>query len=102
MFSIIPDPTPLELADAERQIELAKVTFDKAQADLDRSGALKRSGLIPLGDFDAQKETFDHARIQLEMTKERYSLLKEGKIKRTEGKSVDSVIRAPASRSWKS
>jgi HlyD family secretion protein len=97
LFSIIPDPTPLELTDAERQIEIAKVTFDKAQADLDRYGALQQDGLITAGDFDAKKETYDHARIQLEMAKERYSLIKEGKIKRASGNNVDSVIRAPAS-----
>ncbi len=96
LFSIIPDPTPLELADAERRIQLAQVTYDKAQTDLERYDALRGEGLIPPGDYDGRKQAFDQARIQLEQAKDQYSLIKEGKILRAGGKGVDSVIRAPA------
>jgi HlyD family secretion protein len=97
LFSIIPDPTPLELADAERRIQLAQISFDKAQTDLERYDALRGEGLIPPGDYDGRKQSFDQARIQLEQAKDQYSLIKEGKILRAGGKGVDSVIRAPAS-----
>ena len=96
LFSIIPDPTPLELADAERRIQLAQISFDKAQTDLERYDALRGEGLIPPGDFDGRKQSYDQARIQLEQAKDQYSLIKEGKIQRIGGKGVDSVIRAPS------
>jgi len=97
LFAITPDPTPLELADAERQVELAQVAYDRAQQDLERSKSLWTGGIVAKDQFDARQKDFEHARIALEQVKDKLKLLKEGRIERSKGRpAVDSIIRASA------
>ena len=96
LFAITPDPTPLELNEVERGVQLAEVAFEKARADYDRNRALLADGILSQELFDASKQAFDQARIQLELAGERLALTKEGKLTRAKG-NMDSVIRAPAS-----
>ena len=96
LFAITPDPTPLELNEVERGVQLAEVAFAKASADFERNGALRRDGIVSQELYDASKQAYDEARIQLELARERFALTKEGKITRAKG-GMDSVIRAPAS-----
>ena len=65
LFTITPDPTPLELAEAERGVELAQVGYDRAQQDLERSRSLWSGGVIAKDQFDAREKDFDRARISL-------------------------------------
>jgi HlyD family secretion protein len=98
LFTITPDPTPLELAGAEREVELAQVAFDRAQQDLERSKSLWTGGIVAKDQFDAREKDFDHARISLEQAKDKLKLIKEGRIDRAVGRpAVDSVIRASTS-----
>lgn len=93
LFSISPDPTPLELTEAERQVQIAEVSFEKARADFQRSQSLRTSGILPQNQLDTDKKSFDQGRIELDLAKERLALLKEGRIRKKVG-GVDSVIRA--------
>ncbi len=95
LFAISPDPTPLELADAERRVELAQVGYDKATQDLERTKALWSGGILAKDNFDTRQKEFDQARITLEQEKDKLALLREGRIERKSG-GVDSVIRASA------
>ena len=96
LFAIIPDPTPLELNEVERGVQLSEVAHAKAAADFERNSALSKEGILSKEAFDASKQAFDQTRIQLDLARERLALTKEGKIQRAKG-GVDSVIRAPAS-----
>jgi HlyD family secretion protein len=95
LFSISPDPTPLELAEAERRVELAVVSYEKAQTDLERTRSLWSGGILARDQFDSRQQEFDQARIGLEQERDRLALLKEGRIVRKVG-GVDSIIRASA------
>ncbi|MGV8040595.1 MAG: efflux RND transporter periplasmic adaptor subunit [Thermoanaerobaculaceae bacterium] len=95
LFVITPDPTPLELNEVQRKLDLAEVTYAKAKADLGRSSSLWKEGILSREQLDGVQQTFDEARIQLDLARERLALTKEGKIKRATN-AVDSVIRAPA------
>lgn len=98
LFSITPDPTPLELAEAERSVELAQVGYDRAQQDLERTRTLFSGGILPRDQYDSNQKDFDQARISLEQAKDKLKLLKEGKIEGRPGATgVDSVIRASTS-----
>lgn len=97
LFAITPDPTPLELAEAERQVELAQVAYDKAQQDLERSHSLWSGGIVAKDNFDSRQKEFEQARIGLEQARDKLALLKEGRIERRGRASVDSIIRASAS-----
>ena len=96
LFAITPDPTPLELNEVERGVQLAEVAYARASADFERNGALWKEGILSKELFDASKQAFDQGRIQLDLARERLALTKEGKLTRAKG-GMDSVIRAPAS-----
>ncbi len=95
LFSISPDPTPLELADQERAVELAEVQYAQAETDLDRHRSLFTTGILAKDSFDTKQRDFDQARIRLAQERDKLALLREGRIARRSG-GVDSVIRASA------
>jgi len=97
LFAITPDPTPLELAEAERQVELAQVAYDRSTQELERSHSLWSSGVLAKNQFDSHEKDFEQARISLEQAKDKLALLKEGRIVRKQGAGVDSIIRASTS-----
>ena len=96
LFTIVPDPTPLELNEVERKVELAEVNFAKAKLDHERNQKLTSDGILSQQQADSARQSFDQARIELQLAHERLALTKEGKISRAVG-GMDSVIRAPAS-----
>lgn len=96
LFTIVPDPTPMELTDAERAVQLAEVGFAKAKADIERVRPLFDQGIVARGDLDVAQQAYDQTRISFEAARERLELTREGKIKRAKG-GVDSILRAPAS-----
>src|SRR5512136_162066 len=59
LFTIIPDPTPLELNEVERQVDVAEVSFAKAKADHERTQALFRDGIVSKEGLDASQKSFD-------------------------------------------
>ncbi len=95
MFRIVPDPTPTQLNDAERQTELAEVAHTLAESEFQRRKALFDDGILAQDAYDAARETYEKSRIELELARERLELLKEGRLQKAKG--VDSIIRAPAS-----
>lgn len=95
LFAITPDPTPLELNEVERKVQIAEIVFAKAQADFDRSNALHREGISSKEAFESSEKAFDEAKIQLALARERLALTRDGKVIRARG-GVDSIIRAPA------
>jgi HlyD family secretion protein len=98
LFAITPDPTPLELAESERAVELAQNAFDKAQQDMERTRSLFSGGIVAKDQFDAREKDLERTAISLDQAKDKLKLLKEGRIERTrERAGVDSVIRASTS-----
>jgi len=96
LFEILPDPTPLELTEAERNIQLAEVTYETAKLEFERSKPLLDRGILARSDYDDVQERFEQARIQRELARERMALLREGRIGDAASGGVDSVLRAPA------
>ncbi len=95
LFAISPDPTPLELTQAERELQIADVGLVKAKADWQRSQSLEQSGIVARNDFDSAQKSYDQARIERDLAHEKLALLREGRIQKKVG-GVDSVIRASA------
>ena len=46
LFAITPDPTPLEVNEVERGVQLAEVAYAKASADFERNAALLKDGIL--------------------------------------------------------
>lgn len=95
LFDIVPDPTPAELVEAERRVQLAQAAFDRAAADHGRASELSMSGILSRGDFDARQEAFDQTRISLEQSKDNLELIKKGRVVGG-GAGMESIIRATA------
>jgi HlyD family secretion protein len=96
LFQILPDPTPMEVTEADRAVDLARITYKQAQRALARAQSLVDSGILPREKYDEKQEAHDQANIQLSLATERLELLREGTIQKDVG-GVDSIIRAPTS-----
>lgn len=94
LLEIKPNPTPLELADARRQLELRQVEIDNLARDLDRQRALSEQGLVSDREFQETEQRYAERRIQLQMARERLTLLEEGKLAIADD-AIETVIRSP-------
>ena len=98
LFEILPDPTPMELTEARREVEIAKNVFDQAQKKVDRSRTLRDQGILATQDWDQADKEVQDARIRLELASERLALIEKGRVKgkpQSDTLAVESIIRAP-------
>jgi HlyD family secretion protein len=96
LFEILPDPTPMELTEARREVEIAKNVFDQAKKKHDRSRTLREQGIVAAQDWDQAEKDVQDAEIRLGLASERLALIEKGRVK-TERMAVESVIRSPIS-----
>jgi len=94
LFDIIPDPTPMELTEARREVEIAKNVFDQSKKKYDRALTLKNQGILATQDWDQADKDIQEAKIRLELANERLALIEKGRVK-SERMAVESVIRSP-------
>lgn len=94
LLDIAPDPTPIELTQAKREVQLRQVSYDNAKRDMERAEPLlEKNGITPQ-ELDAKKTVCEEARLHLELAKEKLSLIESGKIT-TLGSEVDNIIKSP-------
>jgi HlyD family secretion protein len=96
LFEILPDPTPLELTEAKRELEMSKNAYEQAKKRHERSETLSKQGILSNQDSEQADKDVEEARIKLNLSTERLALLQKG---RTQGANshVESIIRAPIS-----
>jgi HlyD family secretion protein len=94
LFEITPDPTPLELTEGRREVEIARNVYDQARKRSDRSDSLKEQGVLSNQEWDQSDKEVQDAQIRLRLATEKLALIEKGRIK-TEHLSVESIIRAP-------
>jgi len=95
LLDIRPDPTPLERAEAERQVQIAEVEKDAAARQFARSRELSKQGLLSDQQLEAATEAHETARLRAQLASERLQLLRDGHA-RLEGSEVSNRILAPA------
>jgi len=96
LLEIRPDPTPLELAQAKRNVEMETIGVENAQHEFDRFSKLKEKGFTSDQEYEISQKQYEQAKISLEMAKERLALLEEGKVT-IAGTDIEAIIKAPAS-----
>jgi HlyD family secretion protein len=96
LFDITPQPTPIEFAEAKRQVESAKVDFDNAKRGYDRINGLHEKSLIPQSDLDDAKTAYEQADVRLRSSREKLSLIEKGKTN-IAGRTVENVIKSSIS-----
>jgi HlyD family secretion protein len=94
LFEILPDPTPLELTEARREVEIAQNIFEQAKRKSDRSQALKDQGILANQEWEVADKEIQDAKIRLTLATERLALVEKGHV-RSEHMNVESIIRAP-------
>jgi len=94
LFEILPDPTPMELTEARREVEIARNIFDQAKKRSDRAQALRAQGIMSTQDSDVADREIQDAQIRLNLSTEKLALIEKGRVK-SEHLAVESIIRAP-------
>jgi len=94
LLEVKPDPTPIELAQAKRDMEMAQIEKMNLAKELKRSQQLHQNGLIAEQDFEKIKRQYDEAELKYQMRKERLELLEVGKTE-IAGKEIETVVKAP-------
>lgn len=92
LLEIRPDPTPLELVEARRGIELKEIELANLRKDVVRQKALAERGLAPLQQLETVQGQFDESELQLRTAREKLQLLESGR-----SAGVESMVRAPIS-----
>jgi len=93
LFEILPDPTPLELTEARREVEIARTVHDQARKAFERARTLKSQGIVSSEGWETAEREVEEAAIRLSLAEERLALTEKGRI-RGEKNAVESIIRA--------
>lgn len=96
LLDIRPDPTPVELVEARRQLEIQENDLKTAEQTLERSKALFQQKLLSQKELDDVTSQYRNAQLQDAMAREKLSLLETGKLSGAETTSQNMVL-APIS-----
>ena len=96
LMAILPNPTPIEFATALREMEIARVEFDRAARSLDRQRRLYAHNLIPRDQLEETEKQYRMAELRYRMALEKFLLLQKGTVDFGDQK-VETTIRAPVS-----
>lgn len=96
LMEIQPNPTPRELVDAERQIEMRQIEVDNLREEHERQKSLREKDLISDQEFKRSERNYEQAALQLKMAREQLALLREGRVVTDQG-NIETVVRAPVS-----
>jgi HlyD family secretion protein len=94
LLEVAPDPTPLEYAEAQRNVQIAAVVYDQAKRDHDRAKGLLDKKHISDEEFERYRQSLEETDLRLKLAEEKLSLIESGKIKNAD-RSIESVIRSP-------
>ena len=94
LLVVKPEPTPLEMAEAQRQFELAELNLDYARNDLKRVKALFKGKYVSGKEYDVANKAMQESEVRAKQAKEKLELLEKGSSKIGDV-VVESVIRAP-------
>jgi HlyD family secretion protein len=96
LLDVQPNPTPLELVDAERRIEMRQIELENLRTEHERQKQLLERQLISHQEFNRSEQLYEQSKLQVQMAREQLALLREGKVT-TETGSFETVVRAPIS-----
>ncbi len=96
LIEVRPDPTPLELAEAKRNLERTLVEKENLEKELDRMRVLRERDLVSDREYEENLQRYNDAKIRAQINRERLELLESGRISIGET-LIESVIRAPIS-----
>lgn len=96
LLEIQPNPTPQELVDAERRIEMRELELRNLESEFKRQQQLFEKQLVSAQEFERAERTYEESRLQVQIAKEQLALLREGRVSTNKG-NFETVVRAPVS-----
>lgn len=94
VLEVKPDPTPLELAGAKRNVEMTNIELNTLGRELKRNEELKEKGLISDYDFEVLRQQYDEAELRHKIAEGQLDLIEKGKIRIAET-SIENIIKSP-------
>lgn len=94
LLEVRPDPTPIEVADARRLIEMQEIDLSMLGRNRVRQESLYEKKLISEKEHDDFEQKYRESELRLRMAKEKLTLLQSGRT-RIGNTEIESVIKAP-------
>lgn len=94
LLEIQPNPTPLQLVEARRQVESNEVEVPYLEREFDRMKELRDQGIVTVEEFETAQQRMQQAKLQLQLARERLALLEDGRVTSAAG-DVETVIKSP-------
>ncbi|MBD3402423.1 efflux RND transporter periplasmic adaptor subunit, partial [candidate division GN15 bacterium] len=96
LFDVKPDPTPVEYANAKREVELYRVAFEQASREHERSKKLRDKQLISSQEYENNLMAYEDAELRLKLAQEKLALIESGSTEIAD-LTIDNVIKSPIS-----
>jgi HlyD family secretion protein len=94
LLEIRPDPTPLELVEARRQLQLQEIALETLERELAREQALRSAGVIPEQELERTLRRREEVGLQVATARERLALLEDGRVM-LDDEPLESMVLAP-------
>jgi len=94
LLEVRPDPTPLELADAKRQVQLAQNDLDNFTKEKVREDSMLSKHLISNKEYEDFQRTFQEGVLRIKIANEHLALLESGSVK-IDDTEIESIVKAP-------
>jgi HlyD family secretion protein len=94
LLEVRPDPTPLELAEAKRNVEMQTIELDNMKKEVERERQLKEKGLISDQQYENSTRSLEESQLRQQITIEKLQLIEKGKVRIAET-NIEAVIKAP-------
>ena len=96
VVEVNPDPTPLELAQAKRNVEMAQIEMETLKKEMTRKRTMQEKGLVSDQEFEILQKQYDESTLRHQINKEQLELIEKGKVKIADT-SIETVVKAPIS-----
>ncbi|MBN2709644.1 MAG: efflux RND transporter periplasmic adaptor subunit [Calditrichaceae bacterium] len=94
LVEVKPDPTPLELVEAKRGLEMAAIEVETLEKEIERNKKLRAQGFVSDHDFEALTNRYEEALLKQKIAKERLQLIEKGRVTIANTK-IESVVKSP-------
>jgi HlyD family secretion protein len=96
LLEVRPDPTPMELVEGKRNVEMVEIELRTIQKEMERGDRLKQKGLISDQEIENLRRSYEEAGLRYKIAQERLQLIEKGKV-RIADTDIETVIKAPIS-----
>jgi HlyD family secretion protein len=90
LMTVAPNPTPIEYAEAKRNLELAGIDLENAKKIFQRTKELHDKNLISQEEYDINEAQFNESKLRYQLNEEKFALLQRGTT--GNGKSENTII----------